>query len=261
MEHQEHLSLALVQFNIEWESANNNIEKIEQLISDLHGEVDLIILPEAFNTGFSISSKDMAEQPDGKTVEWMKDFSIRKDCAVCGSLFVIDGGCYYNRFYWIEPNGKLLFYDKRHLFSLGDEDKLFTSGKNQLIIDYKGWRIFPQICYDLRFPVWSRNIHSYDLLINVANWPASRNEVWKTLLKARAIENQCYVAAVNRVGVDGNDVEYIGNSLVVDAKGIKILKAHHRETVEAISLDYHSLRKFRKKFNTLKDGDDFILSI
>jgi predicted amidohydrolase len=259
MKAKEQLTVALVQFDIVWKSVDENLDKIEKLISGCKSVIDLIVLPEAFNAGFSTNSETVAEETNGRTVQWMKELSTRYDCAVCGSLFVKEEAHFYNRFFWVEPNGNYSTYDKRHLFSMGGEDHLFSKGERRLIVDYKGWRIFPQICYDLRFPVWCRNVDSYDLMINVANWPASRSEVWKTLLKARAIENQCYVVAVNRVGVDGNAIEYSGDSLVVDPKGIKIFKAHHREMIETVTLDYSNLLNFRKKFNTLKDGDQFIL--
>jgi omega-amidase len=259
MEVKENLEVALVQIDMVWESVDINLMKIERFIEELDKKPDLVILPEAFNTGFSIHSQNLAEPADGKTIQWMKDLSARKDFALCGSLFIKDGLNYYNRFIWVEPDGKLYGYDKRHLFSMGEEDKLFSQGKTQLIINYKGWKIFPTICYDLRFPVWNRNVHSYDLLINVANWPAARKKVWKTLLKARAIENQCYVVAVNRVGVDGNQIEYSGNSTVIDAKGIKLLKGKHFEQISIVSLSYSALYNFRKKFDTLSDADRFNL--
>ncbi|HPS14153.1 MAG TPA: nitrilase-related carbon-nitrogen hydrolase, partial [Prolixibacteraceae bacterium] len=196
---------------------------------------------------------------DGATVTWMKELSSLKKMAIGGSLFIFENGKYYNRFCWVEPDGKIITYDKRHLFSMGDEDQSFTRGDAQTLIEYNGWKIFPQICYDLRFPVWSRNIHDYDLLINVANWPAPRNEVWKTLLKARSIENQCYTVAVNRIGTDGMNINYSGNSVVIDPKGIKLFNAHHREIIETVSLDYQELQHFRRKFNVLKDQDHFTI--
>jgi omega-amidase len=257
MKIQENLRVTLVQYDIVWESVEQNLKKVEQMIAGSKAETDIIILPESFNTGFSTNSKTLAEAPKGRTQQWMKALSEKHNCAVCGSIFVDDNNQYFNRFYWVEPDGKTLIYDKRHLFSVGGEDEIFTPGSQQLIIEYLGWRIFPQICYDLRFPVWSRNVHNYDLLINVANWPAARNEAWKTLLKARAIEDQCYVVAVNRIGTDGNKIEHSGNSLVIDSKGIKIFKAHNQENIETVTLDYHFLHSFRKKFDTLKDSDRF----
>ncbi len=257
MEIADFLRLTLVQYDISWEKIDENLSRIEGMIQAYNHQTDVIILPESFSTGFSTQAAHLAESSGEKILYWMKKMARDSCSAICGSVFVGDGSRYFNRFYWVEPEGKVLFYDKRHIFSLGGEDRIFSPGSQQLIIDYKGWRIFPTVCYDLRFPVWCRNVHDYDLMINVANWPAARNEVWKTLLKARAIENQCYVAGVNRVGVDGEKVDYHGNSLVVDPKGIKIFKAHHQENIETVTLDYHFLHHLREKFNTLRDRDHF----
>jgi omega-amidase len=259
MEVKDQLKIALVQFDIVWESVAENCWKIEQLVCDSKSEIDILVLPETFNTGFSMNPEKVAETIDGDTVEWMKYLASRRNLVVCGTLFVYEKGKYFNRMYWVDPEGKTFSYDKRHLFSMGGEDKFFTPGKSQTIIEYKGWKIFPQICYDLRFPVWSRNTQSYDLMINMANWPTSRSEIWKTLLKARAIENQCYVVAVNRIGVDGMGLEYSGDSQVIDPKGIKIFKAENREIIETVTIDYNHIHTFRKKFNTLKDRDNFDL--
>lgn len=257
MEVKDQLKVALVQFDIIWESVAENCWKIEQLVSDYKSEIDILVLPETFNTGFSLNPEKVSESIKGDTLEWMRYLASRRNFVVCGSIFIYENGKYYNRFFWVEPEGKTYIYNKRHLFSLGGEDKSFTPGDSQTIIEYSGWRIFPQICYDLRFPVWSRNVQSYDLMINVANWPSARTEVWKTLAKARAIENQCYVVAVNRIGVDGMGIEYAGDSQVIDPKGTKIFKAENREIIESVNLDYHQLYSFRKKFDTLKDGDVF----
>jgi len=257
MEIKDQIKVALVQFDILWESVAENCWKIEQMICENRSEVDILILPETFNTGFSLNPKKVSETIDGDTINWMKYLAIRRNIVVCGSIFIYENGKYYNRFYWIEPDGKIYFYNKRHLFSLGGENKFFSKGDTQTIIEYKGWKFLPQICYDLRFPIWARNTQSYDVMINVANWPSSRIEVWKILLKARAIENQCYVVAVNRIGVDGVGIEYSGNSMVVDPKGIKIFKAEKREMIETVTIDYHHLHSFRNKFNTLNDMDNF----
>jgi omega-amidase len=259
MEVKDQLKVALVQYDIAWESVAENCWKIEQLVSDFKSEIDILILPEAFNTGFSMNPQKVAETTEGDSVIWLKYLATRRNFVVCGSIFIYENGKYFNRFYWVEPEGKIITYDKRHLFSMGGEDKLFTPGITPTIIDYKGWKLFPTICYDLRFPVWCRNTQSYDLMINVANWPAARNEVWKTLIKARAIENQCYVVAVNRVGIDGMGIEYSGDSQVIDPKGVKIYKAENRENIETVTISYHHLHAFREKFNTLKDGDKFTI--
>lgn len=257
MEIKQQLRIAIVQFDIKWESPDANLIHIEKLLEDYKIEADIVVLPEAFTTGFSMNAERIAETVDGVTLNWMKELASSHGYVVCGSFFVKENDTFFNRFFWVEPDGRILNYDKRHLFSMEGENKDFSSGDKQLLIEYCGWKIFPQICYDLRFPVWSRNIHNYDLLINVANWPASRTEVWKTLLKARSIENQCYVVAVNRVGTDMNPIEYAGDSLVFDPKGIKMFIAPNREIIETVTLDLDSLHAFRKKFNTLKDMDRF----
>lgn len=259
MNSQNKINLALVQFDPVWEAVEPNLKKLEILLSDLPNTVDIVILPEAFATGFSMDAEKVAESMNGQSVTWMKRMAAEKQFVVCGSLFIVEEGNYYNRFVWVNKEGDLLTYDKRHLFSMGVEDANYSKGKQQLIIEYKGWRIFPQICYDLRFPVWSRNVHQYDLLINVANWPASRRKVWKTLLKARAIENQCYVAAVNRLGEDGNSISYSGDSLGIDYKGEVISKMKNREGIELFMIDRQNLKKFKIKFDTLKDGDRYML--
>ena len=260
MELKDQLKLALVQFDIVWESVAENCWKIEQLVFDCKSEMDILILPEAFNTGFSMNPEKIAETVDGDTITWMKYLASRRNLVVCGSLYIYENGKYFNRFYWVTPKGETQFYNKRHLFSMGGEEQFFTRGDSKIIIEYYGWKIFPQICYDLRFPVWGRNTQSYDLMINVANWPSSRSEIWKTLIKARAIENQCFVAGVNRIGVDGNGIEYTGNSQVIDPKGIKIFKAENREIIETVTIEYHQLQAFRRKFNTLKDSDEFTIT-
>lgn len=258
---QNDLKLALVQFQPEWEAPDNSRHKLDALFEGIDLDVDVIILPEAFSTGFSMNAEKMAEPMNGNTVNWMKQVAERKNTVMCGSLFIEEDGRYYNRFVWIEPNGKLTTYDKRHLFSIGAENKNYSSGNRQVIIEYKGWRIFPQICYDLRFPVWSRNVFNYDLLINVASWPAPRYEVWQTLLKARAIENQCYVAAVNRVGVDGNNVAHRGDSMLIDAKGKVLQDARNAQEIFYQTLSLNSLKEFRSKFDTLSDRDQFEIQL
>lgn len=251
------LKLALIQFDIIWENSDENLKMIAALLENLTNQPDVIVLPETFNTGFSMEPSKVAESMHGKTIEWMKELSTKMQCAVCGSLFIEEDRKYFNRFIWVEPDGKIVQYDKRHLFSMGNESQHYTAGKTQTVIEYKGWRIFPQICYDLRFPVWSRNTMNYDLLINVANWPASRNKVWKTLLKARAIENQCYVAALNRLGTDGNGINYIGNSMITGPKGEVLMKAKSKSGILNAEIDFTELQQFRSKFNTLKDADTF----
>jgi len=199
----------------------------------------------------------VAEKMDGVTVQLMHEIAAKFSCAVCGSIFIEEEGKFYNRFIWMEPNGKPITYDKRHLFSMGDEQIHYSPGNTRIEIEYNGWRIFPQICYDLRFPVWSRNTMNYDLLINVANWPATRRKIWKTLLRARAIENQCYVAAVNRLGSDGNGIVYSGDSMVINPKGEVLCKAKSKSGITITNIDLELRRTFLSKFNTLKDVDHF----
>ena len=259
MEKKDRLKFALVQFDPKWEEAGQNVKKVEAMLEGLSESVDVIVLPEAFTTGFSMDAGKVAEPMDGGSVSWMKQVAANKQVAICGSLFIADNETYYNRFVWAEPSGKLFTYDKRHLFSMSTEHEHYSQGELQLLIEYKGWKIFPQICYDLRFPVWSRNVQGYDLLINVANWPGSRQEVWKTLLKARAIENQCYVVAVNRVGRDGNGISYSGDSMLIDYKGEIVLSVDGQAGIAVVGIEKPLLDSFRRKFDTLKDRDQFQL--
>lgn len=253
------LSVAMVQYQIEWENPKANMAKIEELLSVDLPLVDLIVLPEAFNTGFSMNLSVVAEPVNGDTICWMKRISVEKNAAVCGSIFVCDEGKFFNRFFWVNPDGTVQIYNKRHLFSFGGEDNFFTQGTEQLIVECQGWRIQPQICYDLRFPVWSRNTQQYDLLINVANWPSGREEVRQILAKARAIENQSYTIAVNPIGSDGNNLTYSGNSMLIDARGKVINNMGEGEGVMIANLSYPKLQNFRNKFDTLKDVDRFTL--
>jgi omega-amidase len=251
------LNLALVQHNPLWEDAQSNLKMLSGLLSTLDEPTNVIVLPEAFATGFSMNAKAVSQKLGDNITQWMKGISYEKNAAVCGSVFIEEDGFFYNRFLWANPEGEILQYDKRHLFSMGGEHIPYTKGEKQLLIGYKGWRIFPQICYDLRFPVWSRNTHGYDLLINVANWPAARTKVWKTLLKARAIENQSYAIGVNRVGTDGNLIGYIGETMAISFKGETLFNAKNNEGVFHIQLNKYELDTFRKKFDTLKDSDRF----
>jgi len=255
------LSVAMVQYQIEWESPKANMAKIEELLSVDLPPVDLFVLPEVFNTGFSMNLEKVAELSDGETVCWMKKISSEKNAAVCGSIFVCDEGKFLNRFFWVNPDGTIQIYNKRHLFSFGGEDHYFTQGNENVIINCCGWRIQPQICYDLRFPVWSRNTQQYDLLINVANWPSGREEVRQILAKARSIENQSYTIAVNPIGLDGNKLTYSGNSMLIDARGKVINNMRENEGVMIANLSYPKLQNFRNKFDTLKDADRFTLNI
>jgi predicted amidohydrolase len=255
------LELALVQTEIYWENIDENLRHFGVLLSELPQTTDLVILPEAFTSGFSMDAKKVSQALNGKAIIWMQEIAAQKNIALCGSMFVIDEGKFYNRFVWANPTGELNFYDKRHLFSIEKENVDYENGKSHLLIDFKGWKIFPQICYDLRFPVWARNTHGYDLMINVANWPAARRNVWRTLLQARAIENQCYVAAVNRLGIDGNQIDYVGDSMIINYKGEIKLDGLAKKGLLIEKIDRNELNIFRKKFNTLIDSDRFTIHV
>ena len=254
----ENLRVSLVQTALIWEDPDANRKKLEQQLANVN-YTDLIILPEMFTTGFSMHPEALAETPSGHTLKWMQKMAADKDALLTGSIIVNDQGHYYNRLYAVFPDGSFSFYDKRHLFRMGEENEHYTPGRDKLILEYKSWKIFPLVCYDLRFPVWSRNQqNNYDLLLYVANWPESRNMVWKTLLEARALENQAYVAGVNRVGTDGTGLRYSGDSRMIDAKGIIISNIPaQKEFIETIELSKKTLEDFRQKFPVWMDADRF----
>lgn len=258
MKNTNNLQVALIQPDIVWKSPRENLLKYSEMLTALDDPVDLIVLPEMFPTGFCTEPEGLAERMDGDTVRWMKRTAESLQCAVAGSLIIRDNRRFFNRLIFIDPFGNLTWYDKRHLFRMGGEEVKFSAGKNRLIVPLKGWRICFQICYDLRFPVWSRNRDNYDVLVYVSNWPAARSDVWHTLLRARAIENQSYVIGVNRTGTDGNGISYIGESMVIHPKGnisgeIKVSEA----PVKTVTLSREELRDFRKKFPVWKDRDEF----
>jgi predicted amidohydrolase len=255
----EELNIALLQCDLHWENAAKNRSQIEEYLAGII-DADLILLPEMFNTGFSVASIHLAETMHGETVEWMKSIARQKSAVICGSLMIKEAGCVYNRLLWVEPDGNIGYYDKRHLFGLIDEDKYFTPGTNRLIVDYKGWKICPLICYDLRFPVFSRNDVNYDILIYIANWPDKRIGAWNALLKARAIENQAYVVGLNRVGVDGYNAQYSGHTQVIDADGNLIARAPENEVgLVELTLTKKHLSKLRSRLPFLDDQDSFEL--
>jgi omega-amidase len=252
------LRVTLIQSILHWEDISANLEMFSQKISTI-GETDLIILPETFSTGFSMNPK-FAEEQNGLSVEWMKKMAAEKNCVITGSLMIKERGKYFNRLYWVKPDGEFYTYDKRHLFILSDEPKFFTAGKERLIVELNGWKICPLICYDLRFPVWARNRDEYDVLLYVANWPERRAQAWKYLLIARAIENQCYTIGLSRVGNDGNDIYHSGDSMVLDPLGNVLYHKHHEENITTLELNYEELQKAREQLPFLKDADDFILN-
>ncbi|WP_029037547.1 amidohydrolase [Salinimicrobium xinjiangense] len=252
------LKTALLQANLDWENISQNVTNFEQKIKELPQEVDLIILPEMFSTGFSMNAGNLAEPENGPTFRWMQKMASEKDAAVTGSLIISENGNFYNRLYFVYPDGSFQKYDKRHTFTLAKENDTYASGKERLIVEYKGWKVCPLVCYDLRFPVWARNTEGYDLLIFVANWPAARVAAWDTLLKARAIENMSYCIGVNRVGRDGSDLNYVGHSAVYDSLGKQISGAHDEsEFTEIVELDKDHLKETRSQLKFLQDRDRF----
>lgn len=257
---QEALKIALIQTDLVWENPEQNRLNFTEKLETLDETIDVIVLPEMFTSGFTMNAKSVAETMDGTTVSWMIDLAKTKQIAIAGSIVIFENGKYYNRFLFIEPSGKLSYYDKRHTFTLAGEDKVYTAGKERVIIDYKGWKICPLICYDLRFPVWARNTDNYDILIYVANWPVPRIDAWDTLLKARAIENMSYCIGVNRIGVDGMDVKYCGSSAVYDVLGKKLTDIPlNKETIEVVTLRKNHIGKYRNALKFLDDKDDFNL--
>ena len=253
------LRISMIQSDIMWENTEENLCNYGKLLSRVAGKTDIAVLPEMCATGFSFQTKRLAETNDGKTISGMKKYA--KDCniAITGSFIASDDGNYYNRAFFLTPDGQEYYYDKRHLFRMAGEDKYFSSGTKRLIVNYLGWRICLMVCYDIRFPVWSRNTdNEYDLLIYVANWPEARIDAWKALLKARAIENMCYVCGVNRVGIDANDVRYNGNSRIYSPKGERIFEAENgKASIITGILGYENLESLRAKFPVWKDADKF----
>jgi len=260
------VTISTIQSSIFWEDKSANLQMFQEKLKSLPNETEIAILPEMFTTGFSMDAERLAETMDGPTVQWMRDLSRSLQMIITGSIIVKSHDRYYNRLIWMMPNGNHGYYDKRHLFAFSGEDQYYTAGNKRLIASVKGWKINVQICYDLRFPVWARQSFStdeqspeYDILIYVANWPERRIPAWKALLSARAIENQAYVFGVNRVGTDGHDVPYSGDSLIVDPLGEWLYHQTVTEDNFTITLERDFLDGARKKFPFLKDGDGFQL--
>ncbi len=254
------MKITIVQPDLVWEDKSANFIRLEALILPLYNKTDIIILPEMFNTGFSMNPEKLCESPRSETFEWMLSSSQKGNFGVCGSYIIKEGEYYFNRWVFVSPDTESWHYDKRHLFSPGGEGRIFSQGKNRLVFSFRGVRICPNICYDLRFPVWSRNRNDYDLLINSANWPESRREIWITLLKARAIENQSYVAGSNRIGIDGNGIKYCGDSMITSPRGeiIADSKLASQDLITA-EISITELSDFRKKFPVMNDADNFII--
>jgi predicted amidohydrolase len=254
------LIITIIQTHLHWENPIKNIAHFDSKINAITESTDIIVLPEMFTTGFTMNPKLHAEEHGGNGLQWMTQKAKEKKCVIVGSISIKENNTFYNRLYWAKPDGTYEFYDKRHLFKMGNEHQHYSAGNKKLIVEYKGWKICPLICYDLRFPVWSRNKKdtTYDVLIYVANWPEVRAYPWKQLLIARAIENQTYVIGVNRIGLDGNNIDHSGDSVIINPKGefINTLQAHQDKT-ESLSLSYTYLQDFRKAFPVLSDADEF----
>ena len=258
------LSITTIQTNLIWEDKAANLYALEQKINSIQDPTEIVVLPEMFSTGFSMQPSLFAETMEGETLNWMKKVSIQNKIILTGSIIIEEEGKYYNRLIWMLPNGEYGYYDKRHLFAFGQEDKFYNAGNKRLIAQVKGFKINLQVCYDLRFPVWARQQNKsggmeYDVLIYIANWPEKRSHAWKTLLCARAIENQCYVVGVNRVGTDGNNIYHSGNSLVIDPLGQVLYHMPDDEDVNTITISKDYLNEVREKFPFWKDGDGFSL--
>ena len=255
------LKISIVQTDIAWENKQENLRMLREKLHALRGRTEIVVLPEMFSTGFTMKSRELAEPVSGITVRILKELAADFQLALCGSFICSERSNYYNRAFFITPEGEEFYYDKRHLFRMGNEAEYFSSGNNKLIISYRGWNICLLVCYDLRFPVWSRNVNNeYDLLIYVASWPQARRLAWDTLLCARALENMCYVCGVNRIGVDGNKLIYNGGSVVFSAKGEVLASVPDgEEGIETVSLSLISLQQLRDKFPVWKDADAFRL--
>jgi predicted amidohydrolase len=253
------MKIALIQSSLFWENPTANQNYFDEKINEIIEKVDVIVLPEMFTTGFTMNPSDVAETMQGETIHWLQSLAKAKNSAITGSLIIKENNNYYNRLVFVFPSGEIQFYDKRHLFTLAGEDKVYTSGKEKLIVDYLGWKICPLICYDLRFPVFARNTDDYDVLIYMANWPKTRINAWDILLKARAVENMCYTIGVNRIGLDNNNYEYVGHSQAVDFLGNYVLEPHENEGVSIVTLNKEKLLETRIKLGFLNDSDAFEL--
>ena len=255
----EKLNITLIQSSIFWEDVDSNLLSFDEKISII-SKTDIILLPEMFNTGFCPKSYHLSENMNGKTISWMIKIAKQKACSIAGTLMVSENKSIFNRLIWVNKEGEIFHYDKTHLFSLINEGKYISKGTNRLILDINGWKICPLICYDLRFPVFSRNDIDYDVLIYLANWPVKRIDAWDTLLKARSIENQCYTFGVNRIGFDGNGVNFNGHSKAFDPFGKEVIDSNeNKEEILQIDISFYDLKLKRKQMNFLQDRDNFTL--
>ncbi|KHJ36851.1 2-oxoglutaramate amidase [Pedobacter glucosidilyticus] len=256
----EQLKVTLLQAYLFWENAAKNLQNISLKLSDIRERTDLIVLPEMFNTGFTMNAVENAEKMDGKTVNWMRDTARKFNAVVTGSLIIEENGNFYNRMVWMRPDASYETYDKKHLFGLGEEDKTYTAGDKQVIVELKGWKIRLAICYDLRFPVWLRNHQlQYDLLLVVANWPEKRAHHWRMLIPARAVENQSFIIALNRVGYDGKQIYYSGDTTCLSPAGDVIYYKRDEEDLYTFTINKAEVERVRTEMPFLKDADDFNL--
>lgn len=255
----EKLKITIIQPDIIWENPKANLDKYSQWTENME-DTDVIILPEMFTTGFSMNPEKLKESTNGFSVEWMKELAVKKSVAVVGSLIIEENQHIFNRAFWVFPDSKIEKYDKRHLYTMGQEHLHYSAGENKLIVEFKGWKFCPLICYDLRFPVWARNLEDYDVVFFMANWPSPRHHVWKNLLISRAIENQSFCFGINRVGVDGTGLKYSGDSASVSPKGIAEFMGE-KENIQTFEISYSELHNFRKKFPLLDDRDSFKINI
>jgi omega-amidase len=253
------MKITAIQARLNWEDAEANRAYFSEKLAALPEASDVVVLPEMFTTGFSMNAKALAEPMEGPTLDWMKEQAARLNAAVCGSVIISEHGHFFNRLLWVQPDGSVQEYDKRHLFTLAGEDQHYQAGDGHLLVEWRGWRIMPLICYDLRFPVWSRNVRGYDLLIYVANWPEARSYAWQSLLTARAIENQSYTLGINIVGQDGKGIAYSGDSVAHDYAGEVLYRVSHTEDVFTVELSKEAQEEFRTKFAFLQDRDNFEL--
>ena len=256
----EQLHITLIQPDIVWEDKDANLQQYERMLAGIAGDKHVVALPEMFSTGFSMAPERLAEPMDGSAVRWMAAMAVKHRCILTGSLMIEDNGSFYNRMLWVQPDGSIGYYDKRHLFGYAHENEHYSRGEKRLIASVNGWRINLMVCYDLRFPVWARNQgDEYDVLLYVANWPEARSLAWRTLLQARAIENQCYVAGVNMVGKDGKGYDHAGESSVFGPLGETLWQAGREACTHTVTLDKETLRKVRTGLPFLADADKFVL--
>jgi predicted amidohydrolase len=262
MEKSPEIRIALIQTDLYWQDKTANLAMLEEKIWDLRGKTDLIILPEMFPTGFSMDAQKLAEPMNLTVCKWMKHLAVQTQAVLTGSAIISAGGQFHNRLLWVTPDGEVEHYDKRHLFRMAEEHQTFAPGQKLPIFNLNGWNFCPQVCYDLRFPVWSRNgwddgVPGYDVVFYVASWPATRVSAWDALLPARAIENLAYSIGVNRVGTDGNGISYSGHSTAYDFKGEKVMDLGEREATEVVTFSAQNLEDYRTKFPAWRDADHF----